>query len=427
MAFLRKRKGGGFYGRWRDAAGHEVENLLEATAPRAALEEAREHERQARRVRKGLEREFAPITVLATYGRYEPTAKVKASWEAIEARFRLHILPHFGDWPLHTIRPADVDRLMVAKLKEGLAPQTVKHLRNHLSALFTFAIKKEKCFGGENPVRESEPIAVPEAPVTFLEREHVLAIINTVPRARRNMFALAVYTGARAGELKGMQLASVDMRRRALSVWRSNTRDLTKSKHQRMLPVPQEAMPYLEEQVDIARRAGSEWLFPAADGGQIPESTKFSRLLRTAVVKVGLVEAYEHRCVTRGKRRGCGNRVRSGSKARLSCAKCGRPQMWPRAIPMRVSFKSLRATFATHLYDITSDMRLVQELLGHEDIATTEKYVGRMASRLVAQADRLSFAPRSIPVSPAGSPAPSAAPTDAESPSTENHPLKPPT
>lgn len=41
-----------------------------------------------------------------------------------------------------------------------------------------------------------------------------------------------------------------------------------------------------------------------------------------------------------------------------------------------VASHDLRATFATHVYDLTKDQRLVQELLGHASGTTTEVYIG---------------------------------------------------
>jgi site-specific recombinase XerD len=40
-----------------------------------------------------------------------------------------------------------------------------------------------------------------------------------------------------------------------------------------------------------------------------------------------------------------------------------------------ISSHDLRATFATHVYDITKDQRVVQELLGHASGTTTEVYI----------------------------------------------------
>ena len=53
-----------------------------------------------------------------------------------------------------------------------------------------------------------------------------------------------------------------------------------------------------------------------------------------------------------------------------------------------IASHDLRATFATEVYNRTRDMRLVQELLGHSRLSTTQKYTQVSLSDLMATYDK---------------------------------------
>jgi integrase len=385
-----RRRSGAWYVRFVDETGKRVERKTSAKSKTEAWDLTRELQRKAERVRLGLDDALEHMTFKKLWEKYEPIAKTKRSWDTLKGRFENHLLPAFGDRLIHQIRAADVEALMAKKIEEGFSPQTADHLRVHVAAIYTFAIKKLRVFKGENPGRIAEKAEIPETEPRFLEKSAVEQLLKFLPDRWRGFFAVGVYTGMRKGEIIGLKVANVDLERRVIVVARSYA-GATKSAKVRHVPIIEELVPYLKVELGRAR---SEYLFPANNGKMRTKDAKLIPIMQRALRRAGFVEGYDHLCRTRGLKKGCGYIERRADSARFNCPTCHKP-LEVRAVPMKALFKDLRSTFGTHLTEESGDLRAVQRIMGHSDPKVTERrYAHARAKHLLEIANQLSFQSR---------------------------------
>lgn len=139
-------------------------------------------------------------------------------------------------------------------------------------------------------------------------------------------------SGLRATELVSLPLTSVPRDAPFLSI-------TGKGGQQRMVPVSARAGAALRDWLRL-RPSGGRFVFPSPKGGHLSRVRLF-QLLRDLAARAGLD-------------------------------------------PEKVSPHVLRHAFATHLLEGGADLRVLQTLLGHADIATTQIYTHVDSARLVA-------------------------------------------
>ena len=178
-----------------------------------------------------------------------------------------------------------------------------------------------------------------------LSEEEVQKLLDapdvTTPRGLRNraMFELLYACGLRVSELAALPTESLRLPEGFILV-------RGKGSKERIVPIADSSARWVARWLAEGRdgRARRRWVFPGAKGRPVTRQTVFLAL-KAAAMKAGLPAS-------------------------------------------AVSPHVLRHAFATHLVDHDADLRAVQLMLGHADIATTEIYTHVSRSRVRKVYDR---------------------------------------
>jgi integrase/recombinase XerD len=244
-------------------------------------------------------------------------------------------LHHLEGWLGKPVATASADELKayLAQLRaEGRAPATISR---RISASRSF-FGHQMLLGlrPDNPAAELEPPRRRrKLPRTLSPREAELLIdaaAGTVPRALRDTALVELLYGAglRVSEAVGLERGGVDLDERLVRCTGKGNKD-------RVVPIGRAAVEALRRYLSRGRphldRRHRPELFLNAQGGPLTRAGAFL-ILRRLAEKAGLE-------------------------------------------PDRVHPHLLRHSFATHLLEGGADLRSVQEMLGHADLATTEVYL----------------------------------------------------
>ena len=242
--------------------------------------------------------------------------------------------------------PSDVDRLL---LRRYVASLTTRQFAKRTIARKVAALRRYYTFLRHRGYIDSDPTTALRSPAgparlpRVLDHREISALLDTndplddspepVWRRRRDDAVLEVLygSGVRVGELCGLDVDALDLAGGAVAVWGKGSKE-------RRVPLSSPAVDALHE-----------WL-----------------AVRTDVVAPTAGAALF------GNERGV--RLSPRDVRRIIDRRSQRPTH-PHA---------LRHSFATHLLDGGADLRVVQDLLGHSDVATTQRYTHVSKQRLRA-------------------------------------------
>ena len=162
---------------------------------------------------------------------------------------------------------------------------------------------------------------------------------GTFATRNRGLFMLGVSTGGRISELLGLRVGDVYQNKKPVSDLLYSKAVVKGGEVSRAVPVNADGRRAIDELVNWHRRhygsiASKRPLFPSRHkSGSVP----MHRQTAHAILKTAFIEA---------------------------------------ELNGHIATHSLRKSFAQRLYDKTGDIYMVQELLGHKNISTTQKYLG---------------------------------------------------
>ena len=233
--------------------------------------------------------------------------------------------------PVGAATTADLERYLAELRAQGRAATTIARRAAAIRSFF----RHQTLLGSrtDNPAAELDlPRRTRLLPRTLSpsEAERLIeAAQGTTPRALRDhaLVELLYGAGLRVSEAVGLQKGGVDLEQRLV-------RTVGKGGKERVVPIGRQAAEALRRyqaqgRAHLDRRHRPE-LFLNAQGGPLTRAGAFL-ILRRLAAKAGLE-------------------------------------------PGRVHPHLLRHSFATHLLEGGADLRSVQEMLGHADLATTELY-----------------------------------------------------
>jgi len=168
----------------------------------------------------------------------------------------------------------------------------------------------------------------------ILSGTEVTSLLDAIESLKHRAIVMTAYgAGLRVSEVCALRVDDIDSGRMTIRVRHG------KGDQARYVPLPERVL-FLLRRYWVCERPGKEWLFPGQQKGCPISAASVRFHLTAAAQKTGLAK--------------------------------------------KVTPHVLRHTFATHLLELGTDVRVIQMLLGHRSIRTTVRYT-RVSRDLVAK------------------------------------------
>ena len=239
---------------------------------------------------------------------------------------------------LMTVTGLDVESYLAHRVDLGLKPRSTARSISALKRFYQYFVR-EKLISDTPMLNISQPKAGQSLPKTLSEAE-VEALLNAPNTEEamglrdKAMLELLYATGLRVSELVGLRMEQINLRQAVVFV-------KGKGNKERLVPLGEEAMYWLEQFLKGGRaqmiKHATDFVFPSKRGVGMTRQTFWHRIKHYAILA---------------------------------------------SVESPLSPHTMRHAFATHLLNHGADLRVVQMMLGHSDLSTTQIYTHVANERL---------------------------------------------
>ncbi len=343
------------YGRWRirwvDETGDRKSEVYDDY--REAAHKLREHEVRVEEVRRGLR---APTPVDHTFDELadywvKVRVPLKRSGTDDESIIRCHLRPEFGRLLVREVSVQRADAYVAARAK--LNPKTVSNQLTLLTTMLNLAV--DLGWLVKAPKIKKPRVSTFSKDFRYLRTKDEVQRVLDAARAEGEdvvtLYATAIFSGLRKGELARLHWSDVNFERRLVTVQRSFNGP-AKSDRVRYVPILDPLLPFLRAWHE---RCPGLLVFPNHEGKAHDESARiFEEVLHRVLKASGF--PFERK----------------------------RGELKP-----YVTFHDLRHTFASHWVTNGGDMFRLQRILGHRTVEMTMRYAHLAPDAFSADYQRL--------------------------------------
>lgn len=249
----------------------------------------------------------------------------------------------FSKWlkekSLIAVMSDDISAFLAYRYKQGIGNRSTARILSSLRKFYGYLLRENQIVIDPTSLIDL-PYIGRKLPISLSEQDvecllNAPETINVLGHRDRTMLEMLYATGLRVSELVGLRLEQVSFRQGVVRI-------TGKGNKERLVPVGEEAMTWLQEYVERTRL-------------QLLKERRCEFLFVTQRAEGMTRQAFWHIIKRHSKQAG---------------------------ITKDLSPHTLRHAFATHLLNHGADLRVVQLLLGHSDLSTTQIYTHIARERL---------------------------------------------